>query len=469
MLIDLVSPHRVAPSRLPISWLSDDKIARELQAVQRRRAADAAYEAELIVALAHARPAALDPPAGAPGARRRSWTGGGVDGGVSEFFTAELSAVLNLGRGTADYRHARARTWLTKLPATFAALAAGELDERRATQLAEVLMHTSPDVAGQVEATLLSEARDLSVARLTARATQEMLRLDAAAAEQRRQAAAKAADVHLHPSATDGRATLAADLPGEEAVECYDVVDQLAGMLQAAGDDRPIGALRAHVLSLLVRRPADHGLPDVRADLTITADLAALTGAGHTPGEVNGLPITATHLRELLTRLGALGATAPDGGTLRYALTGPDGELLATTTPRSWPGWPAAAAPPTPSQLAGVRCWARRHRPTPTPPPTGSGRSWPSATAAAGPQLRATHRLDRPGPRHRPRLRWSHRLHQPVLPVPLPPPAQDLRPRLAVHPGRERHPARHHTLGRHPDDPTTRPATTTTRPATTTT
>ena len=101
------------------------------------------------------------------------------------------------------------------------------------------------------------------MSRLQDRATELMLQLDAAAADERRKAAEKAADVHVYPSATDGRATLAADLPADEAVECYDVVDQLAKMLKADGDHRPIGALRAHVLSLLIRRPADHGLPPV--------------------------------------------------------------------------------------------------------------------------------------------------------------------------------------------------------------
>src|SRR3954467_13240071 len=180
VVIDLVFPHRVAPPRLPVAWLTAVEKAAELQRVQQRRAMDTAYEAELIMGLAAQRPATDDPPPGSPGARKPGWAVDAVDDGVSEFFTAELSAVLNLGRGTADYRHARAHTWLTKLPATFATLRAGQLDERRATQLAEVLMHTTPEVAGRVEAALLGEASDLSVARLRARATEVMLRLDAA-------------------------------------------------------------------------------------------------------------------------------------------------------------------------------------------------------------------------------------------------------------------------------------------------
>ncbi|MCZ2850362.1 HNH endonuclease signature motif containing protein [Modestobacter sp. VKM Ac-2978] len=309
---------------------SDEQLAARLRSVQRQRAMDAAEEAELILALAGHRPAALDPDG--PGARRPGWASetGGAE--ISEFFLAELSTVLNLGRGTAAVRLRRALTWSEKLPATFAALGTGQLDERRAQVLADVLEHTPAVIAGQVEGALLGEATELSVARLEKRATEELLCLDAAAADERREAAAKNADVRVFPSPTDGRSMLSADLPTDEAVECHDLVDQLARMLKADGDQRPIGALRAHVLSTLIRRPADSGLPAVAANVTITADLAALTGASSTPGEVNGLPITATHLRELLARVGALGLTTPDGGSLTYALTGPDGELLATIT-----------------------------------------------------------------------------------------------------------------------------------------
>ncbi len=48
---------------------------------------------------------------------------------------------------------------------------------------------------------------------------------------------------------------------------------------------------------------------------------------------MSGLPITAAHVRELLARVGALGLTTPEGGTLTFAVTGPDGQLLATLTP----------------------------------------------------------------------------------------------------------------------------------------
>jgi hypothetical protein len=128
-------------------------------------------------------------------------------------------------------------------------------------------------------------------------------------------------------------ATLAAELPADEAAEGYDLIDQLAQMAKADGDPRPIGQIRAEIFSLLIRRPADSDLPGVTANLTITAALDALDGTTGTPGEVNGLPITAGHVRELLARIGALGLQTPDGGSLTFAISDADGQLLAITTP----------------------------------------------------------------------------------------------------------------------------------------
>ncbi len=185
----------------PLSSHTDEELADRLQSQQRQRSRDVAEEAELILALAGQRPATLDPPTDGPGARRPGWTTQPASGEVSEFFTAELATVLNVGRGTAAVKLARALTWRNKLPATFAALAAGELDERRACALADAVEHVPAEIAGRVEDALLAGATDLSVYKLRDRAAALILEFDAAAAEERRKEAAKAADVKLYPSA----------------------------------------------------------------------------------------------------------------------------------------------------------------------------------------------------------------------------------------------------------------------------
>jgi hypothetical protein len=252
---------------------------------------------------------------------------------VSQFFPAELAVVLNCGRRTPANVALRAWVYRAQLPGTWAALAAGTLDEPRAKVLADVLQHTTPATARAVEAQLVPEATQLATGRLRARAVALLLELDADAVDARRTDARRRADVRTYPSHLQAMATLAAELPADEAAEAYDLINQLATMAKAHGDPRPIGQLRAEVCSLLLRRPADSGLPGITANVTVTAALDALEGVSDAPGSVNGLPITAGHLRELLQRLGALALPAPEGGTLTLALTAAEGRLRATTTP----------------------------------------------------------------------------------------------------------------------------------------
>ncbi|RBY87781.1 HNH endonuclease signature motif containing protein [Blastococcus sp. TF02A-30] len=331
VLIDWSLDQPVAPAVLPVGLLSKEQAAAELVRLQRRKAVDAAYEAELVLRMAELTPDVSDPRPGEPGAGSAGWGADGGVAGVSEFFAGELALVLNRGRGTADHLFSRARVWRDRLPATFAGLAAGELDVARAAALAEVLGGTTTELARAVEAALLPEAVDLSVGRLRARALELLLTLDATAAEERRKRARKTADVFLQPGA-DGMATLGADLPADEAAEAWAVIDALAKMAKADGDDRPIAALRTELFSLLLRRPGGAGQPPVTAHLTITATLDSLTGAGTAAGVVDGLVITAAHVRELLARIGALGLQNPPAGGLTFALTDADGRLLATTT-----------------------------------------------------------------------------------------------------------------------------------------
>ncbi|MGY1712737.1 DUF222 domain-containing protein [Geodermatophilus sp. SYSU D00758] len=132
---------------------------------------------------------------------------------MSEFFPAGLAVVLNCGRGTASHVARRAWTYRESLPGTWAAMAAGAFDEARAKVLVDVLQHTSPVVARQVESRLLPEAAQLSTGRLHRRALALLPELDADAVDARRKEAQRQADVRAYPSHREGMSTLAADLP----------------------------------------------------------------------------------------------------------------------------------------------------------------------------------------------------------------------------------------------------------------
>jgi hypothetical protein len=332
VLVDWVSSQPETHMDLPADWLDDEQVAAELARIQGDRARQAAREAELILRLADLRPDADDPPAGTPGARRRTWRKTAAEfAGVSEFFPDEVAHAINLGRGTAAFRARRAFTWRDNLPDTYVALRRGRIDERRAGVLADALQGAAPELAQQVEAALLPEAEELSLARLRGRALELLAELDASAVEERREEAQRAADVRTYPTA-DGMAALTAEMSAEEAAACYAVIDQLAAMAKADGDERPIGQIRSAIHSMLILRPADHGLGGVSVQLTVTAALEVLEGGGDRGGEVDGFAITAAHVRELLRRVEALGLTAPVGGSLTFALTDQRGQLLATVT-----------------------------------------------------------------------------------------------------------------------------------------
>jgi hypothetical protein len=193
-----------------VSW-QRELAAAGLQALQQERAVLAAEEAEYILELAELCPVDDDPPPEHPGAKkRRGWSPHEDRPGVSEFFLDELAMVLNVGRGTAAFRARRAFCWRDKLPATFAALQRGEIDERRAQEVFLVLEHVETKPARRVDAALIGQATDLSVRRLGERARELLLEYDAAAAEERRKQVADGADVFVQ-STGDGLATLGAE------------------------------------------------------------------------------------------------------------------------------------------------------------------------------------------------------------------------------------------------------------------
>lgn len=195
-----------------------------------------------------------------------------------------------------------------------------------------MLAQAAPATARAVEAQLLPEATGPSLGRLKARTLELLLELDADAVDARRKEAKRRADARAYPSPLEGMSTLAADLPAPVTAECFDVVDQLAAMLKADGDPRPIGELRAAVLAELIRRPWDTRLPAITARLHVTAQLSSLAGHSTEPGDVSGQPITARHLRELVAQSGFLGLQTPECGSLTFGITDADGRLPATAS-----------------------------------------------------------------------------------------------------------------------------------------
>ncbi|MGY1986312.1 DUF222 domain-containing protein [Blastococcus sp. SYSU DS0669] len=438
----------------PLSaWLparrSAGEVAELLGQIVAAEARLAALRVELVMDLAAARPAPVDP---LPGGERAGTVG---PAGVSEFVPDELAAVHNSSRAAAVTLLEHAEVLTTRLPATFARLRLGLLDWPRARAIAAEVATTGagtdPAVIAAAEAAVLPRAGELGVGRLREAVRAELVARDAAAADRRREIRRRGADVSVRPVG-DGMSELRALLAHPDARACRAAVDGHARAAKAAGDDRPIGMLRTGALADLLLRPWQDQ-PAVTAQMTVVAPLGALNparflaagaplpaaftpaGAPEPVGEVDGEPITAAHLRELLTALDVCGIQAPPGGSLDIAITDATGALLAVTGRGELTRLAARGCPQHPD-AAAVPAGPRPHLPPP--------------------RLHRARRPGRPGPRPRPRRRRPDRLPQPVLPVPPPPPAQDLRPRLDPHPARRRRAHRHHPQRRHPHHPTTR-------------
>src|SRR3954451_16266690 len=326
IVIDVL--RRPEPPR-PVGWMSPAEKAAELMRIQADRARLAARENEVMLGFAADRPDDADPPGDHPGARSRNWRVTDPEfPGVSESFPHELAMVLGVGRGTAAHKLRRAWTLRHSLPATEAAQRRGALDERRVQILADTLQHTDPALARRVEQVVLPEATELGFAALKRRILEVLLELEPATADENRTAAEADADVFCEPD-RDGTATLGARLSADEAAEGYDFMNTLAQLAKSDGDPRPIGQIRSEIFSLLVRGAAI-GAAGARANLTITAALESLEGTSTRPAQVNGFAITPEHLISLLRRVGALGLRPPVDGDLTFAVTGAEGNLLAT-------------------------------------------------------------------------------------------------------------------------------------------
>jgi len=361
----------------------DASWAREMSAVSAGAAKLAAYEAALVASMAARRPAQTDLTADQPGHRVEGWVPDRVPVGVSEFFADELAMVKGISRTAATVLAERSLALVHELPATWAALADGAIDPARANAIVRALAGQSVEAGGAVQPGVVTEveaqALEWALAgetpqRLQDRGAAALIAADESAADRRRKKAERHADVTMKP-APDGMAQLVADLPAPVAAACRETVDGYARMAKADGDERPIGQLRAEALADLILRPWDTSREPVTAHLTVLAPLAGLAGdAGGDAATVDGSPITAPQLRELLEQLDALcpgGLQAPAGGSLNVSLLDPaTGALRATVTERELTRLARRGCPTHPDAECGCPVLDRpppvdRYEPTP--------------------------------------------------------------------------------------------------------
>ena len=394
------------PTRLgelmPVDARSDAELAHEMR---RANVADSrlwAYRVEMIAALAKRRGDDRDRAPEQSGSAGTGWARlGAVPAGLSEFFADELALVLDCSRAAAAELATVALTLAHRLPETWAALADGELSWARARAIArEVDRHgpeLDPHLLATVEAVVLPQAPELSVHRLQALVRAEIVRRDAHAADRRREQAQASADVLLRRSANEGMAEVVTVLPQPVAAAVYRAVDAHARQAKVDGDPRPIGRIRAEVSAALTLRPWDETRPPVTAELWVIAPLNSLLpdpsvlGEGGSPpgiALVDDEPITAGHLRALLTALDAVcpgGLQSPTGGARCTSICSAGAARCSSRSPvGSSSRRCAVAAPPTPTGTAAAPWWNGRRRSTATSPPRPSAGGPGPGTGSAG-------------------------------------------------------------------------------------
>jgi hypothetical protein len=260
--------------------------------------------------------------------------------GLDEYTSDELAMVLCMTMNTACKRLDLALDLTQRLPATLAAMDAGDLDLPRAQAIADATRRITPELAQAIEDELLPEAISLNPAQLRRAAAKAVQRADPAGAEQRHQDRRLDRCVEIVP-ATEGMAELYACLPAEDATRIKVRLDAYA-KAQPKTDHRTMDQRRADILTdLLLTRAAG----TINAVVHVTAPTTMLTTAaraGLTPtGKAGSVPGAAD------TPTAAPAGGVGRGGRVRGGGTGQPRTSRTHTTTR-------AEATPTASDLAGV-------------------------------------------------------------------------------------------------------------------
>ena len=224
------------------------------------------------------------------------------DANLAEFVSHEIAAALHLTRPAADRLVALCRRLARTLPETARALADGRIGQGHAAVLSEETAMVTPELAGQVESTLLPSAGSKTVGQLryAARKLIGILDADALAARHKRRRAQN--DVTVSDQG-DGLSGIWAMLDTPDAAVVKAAVDTWALCHKKQLPELTVGQRRTQALVewaqayLATDAPTRHGRP-VSVDLVI--DLPTLLGLADHPGEIVGYGVIPADLARRL-------------------------------------------------------------------------------------------------------------------------------------------------------------------------
>ncbi len=252
---------------------------------------------------------------------------------------AEIAAALTVGRGTAAVLLHLGCELGGRLPATGAALAAGDIDVSRARIISDATLTLHDEHAALVEHRVLPRLIGRNAGQARRILTDTITRVDPAAASTRRVLAERDRDVTVQP-ADDGMSTLWATLPAADALT---LDTQLGAMATGVctQDPRTLGQRRADALVALAHHETGlrcacgntcythHAPPRPPALIRVITDASTLLRLTDTPGHLDGY-----------------GTIDPDL-TRRLATDATWQQLLTAPTPGGTPS-PSGSAPHAP-------------------------------------------------------------------------------------------------------------------------
>jgi Domain of unknown function (DUF222) len=306
--------------------------------------------------------------------RRRTAEQDAGDRGAALHADAELAAALTLTRHAADQVLGLALA-LGRLPATSAALTAGDIDPPRAKVIAEEVTGLTDEHAAAVEQAIIGVAPGQTTGQLRAATRRVVHSADPTAARRRKEQALRQVRVERWTEPAGTAALAGRDLPPAAVLAADANLTALAKQLQAAGGVGTMDTLRAQIyLALLTGAPVssllpgdggsgnrsngrdrpasadqagrgpDSGTPGsppaspggspgrgvfgpagIAGSVNLTMPLATWLGQSDEPGHAAGYgPLDATDSRTLAAAL-----AARTGTEWCLTLTGPDGQPVA--------------------------------------------------------------------------------------------------------------------------------------------
>jgi len=222
-------------------------------------------------------------------------------GHVSEFAADCFGPALSMGHVAAGRKVEAAAMLASKLPATLAAMSAGDLDPWRATIIATQLAEAGAASCAAVEALIYPKILDHTPGEVTKKVRRVLGRVDADAL--RVKAAKERLDrfVRAYPSEVPGLTTWVASLPAAESAACWAGIDALAHQMHGADPTRTLGQCRADAL-------VDLMLTNVQVATTVTVMIPVQTMTVDEPDD--------SLERDLIVRASASGTgTATGTGT----------------------------------------------------------------------------------------------------------------------------------------------------------